>query len=635
MKRIVLVFILVILFVPLYASAATICNESKEHREYEKHTEEEKNYYIAPVYCNVGDSDYTRSASTPVGATATDSKYSSVTSGFVTTPKHQYSIGACWAFSAISLVETNALKNKLGTYDLSEAHMIYGLVSGGFSDAAGKNGRYYTTSMSGGPIMFGPTYFFNNKGLLSESEMAYPKTETKIKSTDYPAGKKMLTVSQFDLFNLNSYGACTSDEISAIKTQIINNGAVGVSIYMKESLFPDTAKDYYLATTNNSELPNHAVTLVGWDDTISKSKFTGATRNGAWIVKNSWGSSWSSDGYFYLSYDDHFGCKYAYSYSGVSKTNFDNTYAAADLVGLTPISFGSDISFTAKFTKKQSDNEIIKRVSFMAGANVGYKVYLSKDTTIDNKNKWTLLGSGTSATMGIKSISTNTEISSNYTIIVEFTVNNNSRNTVYTMCNMSSYTEHLTYSTNSNYYGSVGNWKDFSTFSMYDASGQISSVKCEPNIYVYTDNKNGSTPVDPPTPTNPVVSNSTKAKIDSSNNISFTFTRTESLTLNNITNYLKFNSTYAVYNGSTKITDTTKTLGTGYKIVADSKTYYIVIKGDVNSDGKITALDYIEIRKHIMGDKITDTYKTKAADMDSNNSLTALDYIAIRKILMA
>ena len=74
---------------------------------------------------------------------------------------------------------------------------------------------------------------------------------------------------------------------------------------------------------------NHAVTIVGWDDDYSRENFgnpdpeTGEVneahrpqRDGAWIVKNSWGSTgefpngtpdgWGTDGsgYFYLSYDD-------------------------------------------------------------------------------------------------------------------------------------------------------------------------------------------------------------------------------------------------------------------------------------------------------------------------------------------
>ena len=50
--------------------------------------------------------------------------------------------------------------------------------------------------------------------------------------------------------------------------------------------------------------PNHSVFLVGWDDSLVHAGGTGA-----WIVKNSWGTSWggtcgygASGGYFYIAY---------------------------------------------------------------------------------------------------------------------------------------------------------------------------------------------------------------------------------------------------------------------------------------------------------------------------------------------
>ena len=59
--------------------------------------------------------------------------------------------------------------------------------------------------------------------------------------------------------------------------------------------------------TYEKNIGNHAVTIVGWDDHFSKDNFLADHKppeDGAWIVRNSWGSNWGMDGYFYLSYFD-------------------------------------------------------------------------------------------------------------------------------------------------------------------------------------------------------------------------------------------------------------------------------------------------------------------------------------------
>ena len=52
---------------------------------------------------------------------------------------------------------------------------------------------------------------------------------------------------------------------------------------------------------------DHAVCIVGWDDTFPAGFFPEGYRppaDGAWIVKNSWGEDWGTDGYFYMSFYD-------------------------------------------------------------------------------------------------------------------------------------------------------------------------------------------------------------------------------------------------------------------------------------------------------------------------------------------
>jgi hypothetical protein len=72
----------------------------------------------------------------------------------------------------------------------------------------------------------------------------------------------------------------------------------------------------------------HAVTIVGWDDNYSKSNFASVkpSKNGAWIIKNSYGTEYGDEGYNYLSYEDK-GIDYLMAFEAVPETKqYDNNY---------------------------------------------------------------------------------------------------------------------------------------------------------------------------------------------------------------------------------------------------------------------------------------------------------------------
>ena len=72
-------------------------------------------------------------------------------------------------------------------------------------------------------------------------------------------------------------------------------------------------------------------------------------------------------------------------------------------------------------------------------------------------------------------------------------------------------------------------------------------------------------------------------------------------------------------------------------ILNDKKTYeyQLSVLGDVNGDGKISALDYVRIKNHIMQTtKIKDNVFLTAADVNDDGKISALDYVRIKNYIM-
>ena len=105
-------------------------------------------------------------------------------------------------------------------------------------------------------------------------------------------------------------------------------------------------RDYWNEATNSyydyslyGNKPNHAVTIVGWDDNYSRGKFKLCPfSEGAFIVRNNWGDKWGQDGYFYVSYDDmSFACEENILFHSAVVPNYYNRIYQYDPINMLPV----------------------------------------------------------------------------------------------------------------------------------------------------------------------------------------------------------------------------------------------------------------------------------------------------------
>ncbi len=310
----------------------------------------------------------------------------------VTKVKLQNPYGTCWGFAGIAAAESSILKSNLysGTpeIDLSEKHLAYfarRTIRDNSSNPHSQNGEgiivtqepeksssYYEGGLSvyatqlfssgRGPVLEsrGEVYQYHGRNrVVDESDLWYSEDDDWSINDDLAFVQDYALKQSAMLPNPAEYliAGDTSNfarAIEAMKSEVYAGRPLQLSFFASVARpgEEDLADYINLSTwahyTFNRENANHAVTVVGWDDNYPKENFVhtyvdqeshervespAPANNGAWLVKNSWGSgesefpnrgsgSWGllqgqdrgpdyepssgalHTGYFWLSYED-------------------------------------------------------------------------------------------------------------------------------------------------------------------------------------------------------------------------------------------------------------------------------------------------------------------------------------------
>ena len=270
--------------------------------------------------------------------------------------RNQGNYGTCWAFAAISALESSLMPDENLLFSVDHMSM---------------SNSFNVNQYDGGEYTMGMAYLAAWQGPVYEK--------------DDPYGDGATDESLSPVKHVQEIRIIDGKDYQGIKEAVFKYGGVQTSLYSNISSSKGNSK-YFNKDTNaycymGSEKPNHDVVIIGWDDNYPKENFNvDLEGDGAFICQNSWGNEFGDDGFFYVSYYDTNIGTHNEVYTGVENTdNYDNIYQS-DLCGwVGKRGYDKEDMYGANVFTATSDQNI-KAASFYATASdTSYELYIVND----------------------------------------------------------------------------------------------------------------------------------------------------------------------------------------------------------------------------------------------------------------